>query len=180
MPDNTSQSYILNYATAIYDLGEARDKLHKMTNDPRLDDSDRADAAAGALDITQQLALLASAHAAFLAQHGPGASPPSAAAVQRTFDLAHRLSIVIATANKASAIINAVTSLVNGWATLTAPAAVAAPAAGALVQLANAAGVSSVSDAVEITADTGVNGTPGTMPAPVSNRDWLKSHDNVG
>ncbi len=120
---NSHNAYMLNYSSAVGDLAAARDQLRRLARDIRLPESERADASAGALDLTEQMALLASAHAASMARYLAGTAAPSEALIQRSCDLAQQLSCVLAKAERSNAILTAVTEFVDGWLNLSRPVA---------------------------------------------------------
>jgi len=121
--------YMVDYLNAQTDLERAKTRLQRNANDLRVDEDERFEAAAGALDIADELARLKSAHAAFLAEQGAGAAAPPAGTLQKATELASAFGRVIARETMASALVDAVTALVNGWASLasTPRAAAAAP-----------------------------------------------------
>lgn len=122
---------VLNYLKARDELDETQTRLLDMSVDLRLDESERAAAAAAFLDLSQQIADMDSTHTALKAKIAAGGvNPPSQALVDKSLQLATDLGKVIAKAKKAEAILAAATQLVDAWTALATglPAAAPAPA----------------------------------------------------
>lgn len=135
---DTIASYILNFANSMRSIEKAKLKLEKMLDDLNEPEKERAKAAAALLALVDEQKRMRSSFEVFKLRFTPGINPPSAAIVSQAIQLSTDLADVIATANKAVAIINAVTQAVNGFvaianapssaATVTAGAATPAPA----------------------------------------------------
>ncbi len=119
---------VLNYLKARDELDAAQTRLLDMSVDLRLDESDRAAAAANFLDLSQQIADMDSVHTALKAKIAAGGvKPPGQALIDKSLKLATDLGKVIAKAKKAEAILAAATRLVDAWTAVATGLPAAAP-----------------------------------------------------
>lgn len=107
------EQYLLAHQNAV--IGQAR--LATVAQDLTLTSSQRASALAAYLQATEDVADLESAHFLLMQNFSPP-SPPSAAQIAQANTLAVAVGTEIANAQKVSAIIDALTDLVNGWRAL--------------------------------------------------------------
>ncbi len=128
----TKHQYLLNYFDSLQILETAQNSLRRAATSPKLDDEERAEAAAAFLDITNQIAHFNNVHEAVMRKFtGMGVKPPSKDVVDKTQDLETKLGKQIAKAETHQALLQAVTGFVSKWATLAAPEGGGAPPADA-------------------------------------------------
>lgn len=156
---NEVAQYISNFYDALDALETAKMRLKELLSKNRTDPVKTADVAAKLVDLEEQIALLKAAYQSFKDEHTNPLNPPSQALIAESTRLAKDAASEIAAADTATAIFNAATKLVSGWATLNSPSPVAAAAflnraANAFAPLAAVANVGSA----------------------LSSSDWLKLH----
>ena len=118
----TQHQYLLNYFDSLQLLETEQSALRRAATSPKLDDEERAEAAAAFLDITNQIAHFNNVHEAVMRKFtGVGVKPPGKAVVDKTQELETKLGKEIAKAQTHQALLKAVTDFVGKWATLASP-----------------------------------------------------------
>lgn len=116
----TRHQYLLNYFDSLKILETKRNQLERSAGSPKLDDQQRAEAAAAFLDIVDQIAHFNNAHEAMMRKFtGIGAEPPGQDVVAKTQKLESGLAEQIAKAQTHQSLLKAVTDFVNRWAKLS-------------------------------------------------------------
>ncbi|MCE3264340.1 MAG: hypothetical protein K0R43_3419 [Pseudoduganella sp.] len=116
----TRHQYLLNYFDSLKILETKRNQLERTAGSPKLNDQQRAEAAAAFLDIVDQIAHFNNAHEAMMRKFtGIGAEPPGQEVVAKTQKLETSLAELIAKAQTHQALLKAVTDFVNRWTKLS-------------------------------------------------------------